>query len=131
MSDVHNPVELSLNFKLCKISNNEHNREHVVKLWDRTKSDDFITKLDMAKIQSIQDAIEDVTAERNFSQQNVDDIVKDIASLFLKTSSETFGYTNVKNNHTNNTINTYSWFGPRCNKARKNFHTAKYLYKLR
>ncbi|XP_060554602.1 uncharacterized protein LOC132715603 [Ruditapes philippinarum] len=130
MSDVHNPVELKLSFELSKCS--VQMEKPTIKLWDSTKTNEFLNKIDVNEIQNINETLDNFEVNNNFTQENADIITETISSLFSNTSREIFGHTKIKDiNNKKITNNSKPWFGPKCKKARKNFHTAKHLYKLR
>jgi hypothetical protein len=129
-SDVHNPVALILKFDKIQIEN--VNQPTVgIKCWDHNKADIFTANINTEKINSIYSALCDIEQRQTLLTSDLDDVVDEISKLLLDCAKQTLG-TKIKFSHNiHTTIKHKAWFNTDCRVARKNFHSAKYSYKLR
>ena len=73
--------------------------------------------------------INDIQTKQTISQTDVDQMARSVAGSFQINSYHTFGTVNFK--FIENSNKPPNWFNSRCRAARKKFHNAKFLYKLR
>lgn len=134
LSDSHNPVSMSLDFCI-DVNRAEHTQcdEPKVKLWDSQRQNSFCENLSVDQIKKIENLLNSIQISGSFSQTEADHVVSELCNLFQSNCEKTFGYqtTYVENNLNGNKNQYPKWYGQKCKRARKNFHTAKYMYKLR
>lgn len=131
LSDVHCPVFLEMKFdksgsETCNLNCNKEK----IKLWDNDKRDLFVSKFDHNTLDTINERIIQVKSSDDINQTDINNIVDSITNSIITTAEKSFGRTHVSSQN-ENTSNPPSWFGHRCSKARKQFHTARFRYKLR
>ncbi|KAL4238685.1 hypothetical protein ACF0H5_003392 [Mactra antiquata] len=107
-----------------------------IKLWDKTKTNDFVNNIDHDVIETIYNSLRSLEQNGNFNQETANATVSMISELFLNGSKQAFGTYHNNNINENSGMNTKenklpTWFGSQCTKARRNFHRARYLYKIR
>ena len=130
LSDVHCPVSL----KLMSRSFNKHNtradnltKSETIKQWDPNKKDNFMFNFSLDELDRIN---EQILAAKNkeLTQCEINSICDNFNSLITSCAEKSFGksYTKI-----DNCDKAPTWFNRDCKKARKQFHRAKYQYKLR
>ncbi|MCW4343354.1 MAG: reverse transcriptase family protein, partial [Candidatus Thiodiazotropha endolucinida] len=128
-SDVHSPVGLTLNMAYCNHSERKNNTTVTIKLWDTEKAENFAQELDESMIGNILNSINDLESKGDICQKDVDDIAEALSDTFKSAAMNSFG--TVRKNVGTNSNKPPHWFNRKCKVARKKFHRAKYLYKLR
>lgn len=134
LSDVHNPVLLTLSFKhktfvtIPPIDENAPEGNYC-KLWDRCNPDKFVDCIDMLKLCEVESKLDNFIDSSSIEKLDVDLIVQEISSLFTDSSQKAYG-TQYSENSTKfkpnkNRPKNKPWFGKDCDTARKDFHTAK------
>ena len=134
LSDAHNPVSLSLNFKCKSHNENDTLPPPTTKLWDTNNlSSSKETFCSNINYQQINEILNNLTNLENkgplCSQIEIDEIVNKFSTIFKEAATKSFG-TKTQHITTNQDNNLPTWFGFKCKKGRKKFHRAKYLYKL-
>lgn len=130
LSDVHCSVYLELIFGKSNFERYpETHIEEKIKLWDKSKLDIFISNFDISNLDSINDHIMQLQTRDITSQTDLNNIVENFSNIILSSAEKSFG---KFPEHVHKNINTKpaKWFGYKCSKARKQFHTARYQYKL-
>jgi hypothetical protein len=132
MSDVHNAISISFNFTHISKSSCStlQGNTQSIRLWDNAKRDNFENALDPNLVNCIYRRLCDIENTENFEPSSINDIVKSISDLFMSSAEKTFGLISYDKDKFDNP-QTPKWFGFKCKKARKDFHRAKYMYKLR
>ncbi|KAL4234936.1 hypothetical protein ACF0H5_006578 [Mactra antiquata] len=133
---VHNPVTLKFNFMNPVKEYENQRRVPKIKLWDKTKTNDFVNNIDHDVIETIYNSLSSLEQNGHFNQETANATVNMISELFLNASKPAFGTYHNNNINENSGMNTKenklpTWFGSQCTKARRNFHKARYLYKIR
>ena len=62
-------------------------------------------------------------------QSDVDTIIKNLNKMFLVAAEGTFGYSNIRNENSNE-AHKPTWYSYQCRKMRRKWHSAKYVYKF-
>ena len=57
-------------------------------------------------------------------QSDVDTIIETLNKMFLVAADETFGYSNIRNDNSNEALKP-TWYGYQCRKMRRKWHSAK------
>ena len=130
LSDAHCAVSLTLDISY-NIKNIDDAPKCVekIKFWDGEKAGLFINNLEEHQLGDILNFINDIQTKQTISQTDVDHTARSVAGRFQINSYNTFGTVNFKfNEHFNKLPN---WFNGKCKAARKRFHNANCLYKLR
>ena len=132
-SDVHSPIHAFLKTKLLpSVEHTEHNDlvEKEVKLWDKTKANNFNDNLDIFKVSEIEMKLDKLTDSLEISQTNIDEITSDIANLFKNCSKQTFGtITKSKMNSNKFPLRvTHPWFDRTCKRSRDIYHKTRKAY---
>ena len=91
------------------------------------KKDDFLFNFSLEDLYKLNEHIL-MAQNRESTQADINLICESFDSLILSTAENSFGKTTGK---TFNNGNTSSWFTTECKKARKQFHSARYQFKLR
>lgn len=92
LSDAHSPVKMHFEFAIPKIIYNHCTKEPEIKLWGKSKAEDFLKNINMVEIDNIPTKLNDMRNDNNFTQINADRIVSEINSLVLKTSKTSWIY---------------------------------------
>ncbi|MES9881290.1 MAG: reverse transcriptase family protein [Sedimenticola sp.] len=126
-SDVHNPVCASINISGINETNQNVNTEEIFYLWNEKKTAEYLNNFDNERLNVINNLVNQLPG--NVTQSNIDNVVNNIGLLFTTCAKDTFG---VKPNKPQTSgSNKNNWYGNNCRKTRKDFHRAKYQYKLR
>lgn len=128
ISDVHCLISLNFTFQLNTIYYNSKHFTDQPRLWDSSKTDIFKSNLNVEEIRSLNEAILQCMSSNRVSQNAIDDITDRLSSSILTNAENSFGKIKPK---VSNFHETPKWFGPKCSKMRKQFHNARYNYKLR
>lgn len=130
LSDVHNPISLEMNVNnVPVIQSTVIDRCDTILLWNPEKSDIFFGNIDSQKLHQINEKL--ATLDTHIaSKDTINDITDDIENVFTTCAKNSFGFKSNRAN-TGKYKSTDSWFGNDCRTARRNFHSAKYHYKLR
>ena len=125
-------VQLQLPCEQEHVNNhsNSHESERV-KLWDETMKDEFLYNIDLNAFDNINENISCLRLERNITQNDIVCIVESFNKVILYTSAEKSFGTYKISDQSNASSKPQPWFGRKCTKARKQFHTARFQYKLR
>ncbi|MES9881062.1 MAG: reverse transcriptase domain-containing protein [Sedimenticola sp.] len=129
LSDVHNPVSLNLNVNRNTCNTNRPVNNDTTRLWNDDKTSTYIENIDRNKIDSINSQLSYLQDKVNVTQSDVDYVVTELNASLIDCAKKTFGTRTQSNSH--NKDIPFHWFGNQCRKARRNFHRAKYFYKLR
>ena len=128
LSDVHSPVSLVLNVgKMPKSKAENSVKRETIEQWNPNKKDDFLFNFSLEDLDKLNEQILEAQ-KRESTQADINLICESFNSLILSTAEKSFGKTTGK---TFNNGNSTSWFGTECKKARKQFHKARYQFKLR
>lgn len=133
-SDAHNPVTMTIFTGGLGETQLNVNVKPKPRLWDKSKTDSFVRNLDINKIDIIFQKLNYCETTNSFEQNDANDIVNDLSNLLMKSAKTSFCHQNSRNINVevnNHDYNPSTWFGPKCKKARRDFHRARYLYKLR
>ena len=135
LSDAHCPVSLEIKLQLpCEqehVNNHSSSDESKrVKLWDETLKDEFLYNIDLNAFDKINENISCLRLERNITQNDIDCIVESFNKVIITSAEKSFGTYKISD-QSNASSKPLSWFGRKCTKARKQFHTARFQYKLR
>ena len=84
----------------------------------------------MAQLENINRKFIEYQSNNNITQNNLDLIVDSLNNLILESADKSFSKCTTSKFCAPN-ANPPSWFGKKCSKARKQFHTARFQYKLR
>ncbi|WAR27365.1 hypothetical protein MAR_013069, partial [Mya arenaria] len=79
------------------------------KLWDSSKSANFVDNIDILKVSDIESKLDLLSGNNQISQNDIDDVVNDIAILFSENAVTTFGMVH-KREHNVSTQNDSHWF---------------------
>ena len=129
LSDVHNSVCLTLNISYTIQSERSDTYTERIKLWDSENGKNFVTNLDENNLSSILNNIIDLESRQTVFQEVINNIAESLSNTFKSAAVDDFGM--VTRNTDSNCNKPLHWFNRKCKIARKNFHKAKYLYKLR
>ena len=129
-SDSHKPVSLvaKLGYRHTR-TEHDTNLTPQTKLWDAEKAQTFVHNFKASDIDQLCSLLDDLSKERNVSQGDVNEVIDSLNEIFISNCRSSFGIT-VSNNQKGKPKND-SWFNNECKTARKNFHSAKFRYKLR
>lgn len=131
LSDVHCPVFLELNFeKICSETTESSSNEVKIKLWDQKKHEQFVSNLDLDALNTVNNEILHLKSSDEICQKDINNIVDNITNLIITNAEKSFGKFPL-HSKSDNISKSSSWFGHNCTKARKQFHRARYQYKLR
>ena len=131
LSDVNCPVFLELNFeKSCSETTESSSNEVKIKLWDQKKQELFLSNLDLDALNIVNNEILQLKTSDETCQKDINNIVDNITNLIITSAEKSFGKLPLYSK-SDNISKSPSWFGHNCIKARKQFHTARYRYKLR
>jgi len=129
-SDVHCPLYASIKtYHDINITANETTDKSPpnIKLWNRSEPNLFNENLDMTKVTSIEEALNEIEKNENASKSDIDKIVCDIASLFETTAKESFGTVSTTRQGTGR--KTYNpWFNHACRQTRNKYHYTRRAY---
>lgn len=119
LSGAHYPISLTFNFEIPKIGERSPYGGPYLKLWDNEKINGFLNNFDLNEIGRLSDKLNSPETINNFNQETADYIMSDIASLFIRTTEEYFGFKRTKRNIQllviNESTNFYTaWFGHKC-----------------
>ncbi|CAG2236158.1 unnamed protein product [Mytilus edulis] len=104
-SDAHCecPFDISINIKTTTCTCNACNprtdiqpKKEQIKKWNLAKADEFNEYLDLAKIETIDNAL-DLLTDDHVNMNNINDTVKNIDDIFVDAAKHTFGTYNPKN----------------------------------
>ena len=130
MSDAHNPVTLELNlstFVTNKIyQNSMGSRTH---LWDASKADIYKANFDQRNVNYLMSSLLELENRESVQKSDVDTIIETLNKMFVVAAEETFGYSNIRNDNSNEAHRPI-WYGYQCRKMRRKWHSAKYVYKF-
>ena len=129
LSDVHNPVCLTLNISYTIQSARSDTYTERIKLWDSEIGENFVTNLDENNLSSILNNTIDLESRQTIFQEDINIIAESLSNTFKSAVVNSFGM--VTRNTDSNCNKPSHWFNRKCKIARKSFHRAKYLYKLR
>ena len=132
LSDVHNPVEVSLSLGEGETDKPNSVQESNANRWDPEKVELFHNsvenKVDIIKV--LENEIKITTVE-NVTLEFIDNIVERTGNILLRSAKDKFGEKPVCTNKFQKTSFVYKkpWFTYECKNARQNFRRAKRLYK--
>ena len=131
-SDVHCPVYAVLRSKQSLVDeqfDNTPEKTPKITTWDRNKADLYSDNLDITKIADVEIKLCRLYEGNDISQNDIDDIVSDIAALFMKCSEETFG-TRSKDCRSSpkSTNSKFPRFDRSCNEMRNMYHKTRKAY---
>ncbi|CAG2220802.1 unnamed protein product [Mytilus edulis] len=102
-SDAHCPLDISININTTTCTCNACNprtdiqpKKEQIKKWNLAKADEFNEYLDLAKIETIDNAL-DLLTDDHVNLNNINDTVKNIGDIFVDAAKHTFGTYNPKN----------------------------------
>ena len=129
LSDLHNPVCLTLNISYTIQSARSDTYMEGIKLWDSENCENLITNLDENNLGSILNNTIDPESRQKIFQEDINNIAESLSNTFKSAAVDSFGM--VTRNTDSNCNKPPHWFNRKCKIARKNFHRTKYLSKLR
>ena len=129
LSDAHNPVSLTLTISHTIQTARSDTYTERIRLWDSENSKNFLAHLDENKLGSILNNIIDLENRQTILQKDIDYIAESLSATFKSTAVNSFGM--IRENTNSNCNKPPHWFNRKCKRARKKFHRAKFLYKLR
>ena len=129
LSDAHNPISLTLTISLTIQPARSITYTERIRLWDTEISENFLTHLDENKLGSILNNIIDLESRQTILQKDINFFAESLSATFKSTAVNSFGM--IRENINSNYNKPPPWFNRKCKIARKNFHWAKFLYKLR
>ncbi|CAG2184524.1 unnamed protein product [Mytilus edulis] len=101
-SDAHCPLDISININTTTCTCNACNprtdiqpKKEQIKKWNLAKADEFNEYLDLAKIETIDNAL-DLLTDDHVNLNNINDTVKNIGDIFVNAAKHTFGTYNPK-----------------------------------
>ncbi|CAG2250634.1 unnamed protein product [Mytilus edulis] len=132
-SDAHCPLDISININIntttctcnaCNPRTDIQPKKEQIKKWNLAKADEFNEYLDLAKIETIDNAL-DLLTDDHVNLNNINDTVKNIGDIFVDAAKHTFGTYNPKkpDKRTYNAQKEKSnkpWFDNECRQKRKN-----------
>lgn len=102
------------------------------KQWNASKKDDFINNINSNKIEDILRELTSLENENDTSIDALNHVVSSIGQVFLDSAIKTNGCESRLNNSDKKTNNkSRCWFNAECKTARRNFHTARFMFKLK
>ncbi|CAC5383378.1 unnamed protein product [Mytilus coruscus] len=139
-SDAHCPLDISININTTTCTCNACNPrtdiqpKEQIKKWTLAKADEFNEYLDLAKIETIDNAL-DLLTDDHVNLNNINDTVKDIGDIFVNAVKHTFGAYNPKKSD-KRTYNAQKGksnkpcFDNECRQKRKKTSRTQRLYRL-
>ena len=130
-SDVHCPVYAVLK---SKKSPTENQPETVLDAasktirWDQSKADFFSENLDLIKIANIEVKLDQLNDRNGITQDDMNDVVNNIASLFEECSKDTFGSQEMNARKNNPRKSNFPWFTRDCKQMRDVYHKTRKAY---
>jgi hypothetical protein len=127
-SDVHCPLTFSLtrvlsNQKVINYQPDVVNDPHI-KLWDRQKSDVFITNIDGHEIERLLEHVNNLSDNTACTENNINMATDMIEKIIIEAAKASFGVT--KQFKTN--VKSKPWFNHDCKTAKRKFHLAKRIH---
>ena len=110
-----------------------------IKIWDSNRKDQFEENINQTMLIKILDDISRIPQESQDQVKDINSVINSIGSLFMEAAEKSFGLSKPRSKsqncmvHNNSRLNSNlpSWFKSDFVKARKQFHRAKFNYKLR
>jgi archaellum component FlaC len=93
LSDVHNPIHITLQSSVTPNINNSNTSQHPTKTqWFDNKRNEFVNTVHNSQglLTTIINDLENIQARDRCTQQEIDDITNKINDVFSKTASQTF-----------------------------------------
>ena len=94
------------------------------------KKEQFLYNIDLSALDSVQDNISRLRNNTNIIQNDVDNVVENFNKMLLSAAEKSFGTYKISD-QSNAPSKPPSWFDRKCAKTRKQFHSARFQYKLR
>ena len=98
---------------------------------EETKIEKFLENIDDTKINTLLNSISTLESKTNINQSEINNVANSIANIFKESAKTSFGSYKISQHINSNNTELPTWFGNKCKKARKQFHRAKYQYKIR
>ena len=134
-SDAHCCITARIKTKSisCRPTTNEKdqtkNTSNLTKTWDRNKANIFLENLNIDKVHEIDEKLNYYLESQICTQNNIDTITEDIASLFDTCSRKSFGMRRENTGDYNNPKNRLTpWFDRKCNEIRNKYHKTRKAY---
>lgn len=132
-SDAHCPVSVTL--RTCKVSSDQENEnkpckeKETTKLWDKNKSTSFQQNFsrDLKSILNIEIVLKSLQIRGSVNENEINDIVNKIGSLFENCAEESFGKVHQRKE---NTGHRKPWFDRECRRMRNKYHFARKAYNM-
>jgi hypothetical protein len=127
-SDVHCALSISLNVNITSVNEETVNgTKNKIKLWDRYKPEKFREKVDISKLENIENRLDHLGQNQTINNTDINNVVDDLTSIFENTAKEAFGTIRPKQN-TTNYQQKIPWFNSSCQRLRNHYHFIRKEY---